>query len=185
MAAAGLKKIKALTDGKYGIDGVGLFELDLADPIIKAVLRTTQNASLGIERQMAKLDRYMRLFYRATPFTLNAAMHAEDAGIAKIMDEFCKKDPEKGAAMMYQAMDFQEVLRSEWRETAEKDAQADSQDAHKLYAKKLAHAEKNEAKVAEAKALDGTWQFQSAEETRREIEGISAAGKRKDWLVAR
>jgi hypothetical protein len=92
MAAAGLKKIKALTDGKYGIDGVGLFELDLADPIIKAVLRTTQNASLGIERQMAKLDRYMRLFYRATPFTLNAAMHAEDAGIAKIMDEFCKKE---------------------------------------------------------------------------------------------
>jgi len=185
MAESALKKIAALTDAKYGMDGVGLFELDLNDAIVKELFASTQSASLGIERAMAKLDRYMREFYSATPFSLNAAMMAQDVGIADIMHARYEEDPDEAAEMMYGAMQFQEELRQQWRETAAEDAMADSADAHSLYAKKTERLKKDQEKLAVATALDGEWKFESEEQVRREVAAVKSAGKRKDWLEDR
>lgn len=185
MAAAALKKIEALTDAKYGVGGVGLFDLDMDDPIIRGLLETTQSASLAIERAMAKLDRYMREFYSATPFSLNAAMLAQDVGISNIMHTQYQEDPDEAASMMYDAMDFQEELRCDWRATAAADAQADSADAHSLYAKRAARLQANEAKLTAAKSLDDSWRFESEQQVREQVGKLSSATARKDWLVER
>lgn len=185
MAAAALKKIEALTDAKYGVGGLGLFDLDMDDPIIRELLATTQNASLAIERAMAKLDRYMREFYSATPFTLNAAMMAQDVGIADIMHTQYEKDPHEAASMMYEAMNFQEELRCDWRAIAEADAKADSTDAHSLYAKRATRLQANEDKLTAAKALDDSWRFESEQQVREQVAKLSSATARKDWLAER
>lgn len=185
MAAAALKKIEALTDAKYGVGGVGLFDLDMDDPIIRDLLTSTQSASLGIERAMAKLDRYMREFYSATPFTLNAAMVAQDVGISDIMHTRYEEDPEETARMMYDAMDFQEELRCDWRATAAADAKADSADAHSMYAKRAARLQANEEKLTAAKTLDDSWRFESEQQVREQVGKLSSITARKDWLVER